>query len=299
MEYEVIIIGGGIAGLQAAIQLGRAQRSALVIDSNQGRSNLCRTYHNILGWPDGVSGEQLRKLGRQQAESVGIQFMEDTVISAEKGDHIFRVKTKQGSALEAKRILIATGILDRIPDMPEIYQCLGSSVYICPDCDGYEIKDQLTLVAGSGNPGANMALTLSYWTDRLIYINHEQKKVDSRIMKKLKEKNIQYIHIPIKEAIVEKGDFTGFQLADGRLLSAGKCFLAFGGNEVRSGIAKQLGVEVLENNHIKVNRRTQETNVKGVWAAGDVTVHSEQTAIAMGDGLQAAIWIHKSLLQEK
>ncbi|MBM7693468.1 thioredoxin reductase [Peribacillus deserti] len=299
MFYETIIIGGGIAGLQAAIQLGRAQRKALVIDSNRGRSTLCRSYHNILGWPDGISGEELRRLGRQQAEQVGIQFTEDTVSSAEKTKTGFTLTTEKGKQYEAKRILIATGIIDRIPDLPEIYECLGNSAYICPDCDGYEIKDELTIIAGSGNAGANMALTLSYWTDKLIYINHEQQKVDKDLLQKLKDKHIEYLEEPIKKVVKERQSFQGFILDEGRLLSANKCFLAFGGNEVKSQLAKQLGVEVMDNNHIKVDPRTQMTNVENVWAAGDVTVHSEQVAIAMGDGLQAAIWIHKSLLNEK
>ncbi|WP_409290770.1 NAD(P)/FAD-dependent oxidoreductase [Peribacillus sp. SCS-37] len=295
MLYDAVIIGGGIAGLQAAIQLGRSQRKALVIDSKHGRSVFCKEYHNILGWPEGISGEELRRKGREQAEAVGILFTEDIAESAVKKGDGFLIRTKNGEEYEARRLLIATGILDRIPDIPEIYHCLGNSAYICPDCDGFEIRGKRTLVAGSGNPGASMALTISYWSDSIVYINHEQKPVKPELMQKLKDKNIEYREEKIAEVKRKEHCFEGFVLESGEKLDAGKCFLAFGGNEVKSKLARELGVEVMDNNHIKVNPRTKMTNVENVWAAGDVTVHSEQVAIAMGDGLQAAIWIHKSL----
>ncbi len=89
MSYDCIIIGGGIAGLQGAIQLGRYEHKVLVIDSNYGRSTLCKTYHNILGWPDGVSGPELRRIGRQQAESTGVEFLEDEAVSVRKENGLF------------------------------------------------------------------------------------------------------------------------------------------------------------------------------------------------------------------
>ncbi|WP_306659918.1 NAD(P)/FAD-dependent oxidoreductase [Bacillus sp. AFS002410] len=89
--YECIIIGGGFAGLQASIQLGRYQRKVLVIDSNYGRSTLCKSYRNILGWPTGISGQQLRQLGRKHAENYGISFIEDKVISVQNGDVHWKV----------------------------------------------------------------------------------------------------------------------------------------------------------------------------------------------------------------
>lgn len=89
MIYDCIIIGGGIAGLQAAIQLGRYQHKILVIDSHNGRSNLCRAYHNILGWANGVSGEYLRTTGRSQAEDLGVEFINQTVVTIEQENHAF------------------------------------------------------------------------------------------------------------------------------------------------------------------------------------------------------------------
>lgn len=297
MRYDCVIIGGGIAGLQAAIQLGRYRHHVLVIDAGVGRSTLCRSYHNLLGYPDGVSGEHLRTVGRKQAEGLGVQFVLGKVEAVSKKEEGFDIRTENGDSFLGKRLLLATGVIDRLPPFPSLIPCLGSSVYVCPDCDGYEIKDQSALVLGSGNVGANMALTLSYWTKQLSYINHEQRPVDDKLLQRLQEKEIDYYASPIVECLVDGEQFQGVVLQNGVKLTANHGFIAFGANEVKSQLAKQLGVELLENKHIVVDPRTKMSNVKHVWAAGDVVAHSEQVTIALGEGSQAAIWIHKSLLE--
>ncbi|AIE61630.1 NAD(P)/FAD-dependent oxidoreductase [Bacillus methanolicus] len=297
MIYDCLIIGGGIAGLQSSIQLGRYNHNVLVIDSNDGRSNLCKGYNNILGWPDGISGPKLREIGKKQAENFGVHFVDDKIEKAESIDGNFVLTGKDGKKYAGKRLLITTGVKDRIPNFPSLYPCLGISVFVCPDCDGYEVKNKRTIVMGSGNPGANMALALNYWTKEIIYINHEQAEVDEEILEKLKAKNIVYMNDPMKEVMANGENFQGVKLASGKSVMSSRAFLAFGGNEVRSDLARQLGVEVLENNHILVNPRTKMTNIQNVWAAGDVGAHSELVTIAMGEGSQAAIWIHKSLLE--
>ncbi|WOD63363.1 NAD(P)/FAD-dependent oxidoreductase [Niallia taxi] len=293
--FDCVIIGGGIAGLQAAIQLGRYKHNVLVIDSGIGRSILCKSYHNILGYPDGISGTELRQKGRQQAESLGVEFLSMTATNVEKQDDYFVIDTESGQ-YEAKRLLLATGIIDNIPPFAELYPCLGISVYLCPDCDGYEVKNKKTIVIGNGKVGANMALTLTYWTKELVYVNHGGEAIGEEVQKKLAEQNIPVIDKEIKKVEADGSSLQGFTLNDGEFLDGKHGFIAFGGNIVKSELAKQLGVEILENNHISVNGRTKMTNVENVWAAGDVVAHSEQVTIAMGDGSQAAIWIHKSLL---
>lgn len=295
--YDCIIIGGGIAGLQAAIQLGRYKHRVLVIDAGVGRSTLCRSYHNILGYPEGVSGEHLRSMGKLQAETLGVQFLLEKVEHVKRAENNFIITVHNGSNYIGKRILLATGVMDRMPDIPALLPCLGESVYVCPDCDGYEIRDQHTIILGSGNVGANMAIALTYWTDKLTYVNHEQKPVDKQIVEQLKEKQIDYFEVPIEEFFAEDQKFKGLLLQNGIKLQANYGFVAFGSNEVKSQLASQLGVELHENNHIVVDPRTKMTSIEHVWAAGDVVAHSEQVTIAMGDGSQAAIWIHKSLMK--
>ncbi|GAA0488099.1 NAD(P)/FAD-dependent oxidoreductase [Salinibacillus aidingensis] len=296
--YDAIILGGGIAGLQAAIQLGRYEHNVLVIDSNHGRSTLCRSYHNILGYPDGVSGPYLREIGQQQARDLGVHFAGDQIEVAHNEKNYFLLQSKEGEEYKGKLLLIATGVMDRFPPFEAIYPCLGKSIYVCPDCDGHEIRNKRTMVLGSGNPGANMALTLSYWTDDLIYVNHERTDVDDVKRKQLEKQRISYYEMSITDVLADGNQFGGVKLDNGQEIKAEKGFIAFGGNEVRSDIGKQLGAERLENRHIVVNPRTKMTSVPNVWAAGDVVAHSEQVTIAMGEGSQAAIWMHKTLLKE-
>lgn len=301
--YDCIIIGGGIAGLQGAIQLGRYKHKILVIDKGAGRSTLCQCYHNLLGWPDGVSGPELRRLGRLQAERLGVHFMNDEVIGLQAEEDGFKAQTKEGQdELRATTLLLATGLMDRFPQLPGLEGCLGLTVYVCPDCDGYEVSGKKTIVLGAGNVGASMALTLSYWTQQLVYINHEptSTEVSAELQAQLQETGIPLIGQSIDEVVVtETGEFCGVRLADGTIVEGERGFIAFGGNEVKSGLAAQLGVERLENRHISADPRSKMTNVPGVWAAGDVGVHAEQVTIAMGEGSQAAIWIHKELLKRK
>lgn len=302
--YECAIIGGGIAGLQAAVQLGRYRHTVVVIDAGDGRSTLCRQYHNLLGYPDGISGEALRRAGRVQAERLGAAFVDGTAVTVVRetpagggtpADAVFIVRLADGAEVRALRLLIASGVKDRMPDWPGLRPCLGLSVFICPDCDGYETAGRRVLVFGSGNAGAHMAVELTGWTRDILYINHERKRPDAAETVKLAEAGITVIEQPVAELLTDGGLLQGVRLADGSRIDGERAFLAFGGNEVRSSLAKMLGAKLTSGGHIENDPRTKLTSVPHVWAAGDVTVHSEQAAIAMGDGLQAAIWMHKSL----
>lgn len=296
--YDCLIVGGGIAGLQAAIQLGRYSHKVLVLDAGDGRSAICHNYHNVLGYPDGISGPELRETGRRQAMKNGVEFQMGKAVRAAKTAAVFEVELESGETYQGKRLLLATGIVDRIPPFPELRPTLGISVYVCPDCDGYEVKDKSVIVMGAGNAGANMALTLRYFTDKITYVNHEQSPVDENLLTDMREKGIQYVTSEIDKVLADGPDFRGVTLANGAQLEAERGFIAFGGNEVKSQLAVQLGVELHKNKHVLVDSRTKMTNVEHVWAAGDVVAHSEQLTIAMGDGMQASIWIHKSLLAQ-
>lgn len=297
MLYDCIIIGGGIAGTQAAIQLGRySTHRILVIDAGHGRSSICHTYHNIIGWPEGVTGEHLRKVGQEQAESLGAEYIQDTALEAARDGERFVVTTGTGKRFSAHTILLATGMLDRYPDIPGLQHALGYSVYICPDCDGYEIIDRKTVLIGSGEHASGMAVLLAERTPHLTYVNHDREPIEERLLQHLQKIGVDYEEQRVTEVRAnEHRELEAIVLEDGRVLEAERGFIAFSGKHVRTELAEQLGVTLESNRHVKTDPRTKMTDVEGVWAAGDIGLHSELSTIAMGEGTQAAIWIHKKL----
>lgn len=296
MIYDAIIVGGGLAGLQAAIQLGRySAHQVLVIDAGNGRSSICRNYHNILGWPDGVSGEELRDKGRQQALRAGVEFQKNRIIKAEKQGDIFKLQGTDKQQYECRTLLLATGVFDRFPELPGLLPSLGMTVYVCPDCDGFEIQNRQTVLMGSGDAGAAMAFILRERTGDLTYINHERAPVSEENRKRLMDEDIQYMESPVAYIDEESGIIKAVVLENGEIVPAERGFIAFGGNPVHSELAAQLGVTLHKNRHVEANKRSLMTNVEHVWVAGDVAVHAEQATVAMGDGAIAGIWMNKVL----
>ncbi|QOS78547.1 NAD(P)/FAD-dependent oxidoreductase [Paenibacillus sp. JNUCC31] len=299
-EYDCIIVGGGLAGLQAAIQMGRyTVHRVLVVDAGEGRSTLCRTYHNILGFPDGVSGEELRSKGRMQAERTGVSFEKDYIIKAGRRGEQIQLFGSSGSEYMAKTVLLATGLTDRMPAIPGLRPTLGRTVYVCPDCDGYEIQNQRTILLGAGEAGANMAMVLIQRTNELLYINHEQSPISAELHRSMKEAGVRYLEAAVQEVQqMEDGHITGVLTEDGQIYESERGFIAFGGNRVHYELAEQLGAVIADNNHVKADPRSMQA-APNVWIAGDLGLHAEQATVAMGEGSIAAIWIHKALQQMK
>ncbi|MBY0218816.1 NAD(P)/FAD-dependent oxidoreductase [Paenibacillus illinoisensis] len=299
-EYDCIIVGGGLAGLQAAIQLGRySSHQVLVVDAGEGRSTLCRTYHNILGFPEGVSGEELRSKGRMQAEKTGVAFEKDRIVKAERDGEQIQLTGSSGSIYSARTVLLATGLSDRFPAIPGLRPTLGRSVYVCPDCDGYEIQDRSTILLGSGEAGANMAMILIERTNDLLYINHEQKPISAELHRSMKEAGVRYLEAAVQEVQqTEDGYITGVLTEDGQIYESERGFIAFGGNRVHFELAEQLGAVIADNKHVEADHRSLQA-APNVWIAGDLGLHAEQATVAMGEGSIAAIWIHKELQKIK
>ncbi len=298
MQSDAIIIGGGIAGLQAAIQLGRYMHKVIVVDSGYGRSLLCKSYQNIIGWPDGVSGLTLRTTGRLQAEKLGVTFVEDEVVSVKRQNEGFQALLREHQPIQGTLVLLATGVMDRFPPLPGLIECFGLSVYVCPDCDGFEVKDRHTIVIGSGDTGANMAIALTYWSNRITFVNHELKPISNKLKLQLTELDITLVEEEIRRVVTSGvGQFAGVELVSGTIIGGERAFIAFGGNEVRSDLASQLGAERLENGHIMTDPRTKMTSVSHLWAAGDIGVHSEMLSVAMAEGTLSAVWMHKALVK--
>lgn len=299
--YDTIIVGGGIAGLQTAIQLARSLRRVVVIDAPGGRSAVAKAYRNILGFSEGVSGDFFRQEGQKHAARFGAEFIVDEVTDlsvAANGEFFVTVKG-QANKLRAKTLVMATGMADPFPAIAELRDCLGLSVFICPDCDGYECVEQTTAVIGDGKHAVQMAEELSYYTRSLLVINHGGSAVSDQEHAILNRLKIDYHEARVEQLVQADGLLQTVQLASGEKLAVSRAFLAFPCATAKTGLLQAFSVHIDEKGHVRTNPRTKETDHPNVWAVGDIACHSQQVAIAMGDGAQAAIWIHKRLREQE
>lgn len=308
-EYDVVIVGGGPGGLQAAIHLSRNHWRVLVVDRGKGRAFYTPSYHNLLGYPNGVSGSELLRKGKDQAKKFGAEFLMKIVTDLRKDDDgLFTVtaqrrkehreqSSEQIDVFRTRKIVLNTGIMDRHPDVPNVYHWAGFSIYYCPDCDGYEMTDKRVVVVGRGNAGPSSAQTLLMWTSNLAVVNVDPAQpISAHWREAMAAANISIYESPLKEFVGEdRYTIEQVVLQDGTVIPSEKVFSALGMYSIHSELGKKLGVETLEAGYIIVDPRTKQTSVDGVWAVGDVVAHSQQIMIAMGEGAQAAIWINKSL----
>ena len=310
--YDVVIIGGGVGGLQAAIHAGRYGWKTLVIDRSKGRTFYTPRYMNMLGYPEGVSGMDLLKKGKKQAEQYGVEFLMKVATDVRKDeDGLFTITAQRRKELKegikdqidivrAKKLVISTGIMDRHPEVPNVYHWAGYGIYYCADCDGYEVLNQRVVVVGKGNAAPSKALMLLNWTKHITVVNVDPTAtISDELMQQLAEYEIPFYHSPLKEFVGEDRErVEQVILQDGTVIETDKVFSALGMYSVHSELAKKLGVETLDNGHITVDPRTKQTSVPGVWAVGDIVAHTQQAMIAIGEGAQAGVWINKILRQE-
>src|SRR6476620_9356310 len=171
---EVIVIGGGIAGLSAAIYLGRAQRDVLVIDSGHSMAKWEPVVQNYLGFPNGVGGEELLRNGRTQARRYEARIVRDTIkkVSSQKSCFILKGKRK---TYRTKKLLVATGIFHLPPEIPGVKQCLGHSMFFCKDCDGYRVRGKRIAVIGANNEAVEYALAMLHYSACVIVATNGER----------------------------------------------------------------------------------------------------------------------------
>ncbi|MEO5721325.1 MAG: NAD(P)/FAD-dependent oxidoreductase [Chthoniobacterales bacterium] len=293
---EVIVIGGGIGGLSAAIYLGRAQRDTLVIDSGHSMARWEPDVQNYLGFADGVSGEALLAEGRKQAERYEVRFAEDKIESISFTADVFTLGGKQGS-YRSKRLLLATGIFHLPPEIPGVKECLGHSMFFCKDCDGYRVRGKRIAICGANNEAVEYALGILHYSPCVIIVtNGETPRWSEQHAKWVEE-----YAIPVHE-----GRILDVERRDRQILA-----LRFGpddcvkidyiftsrGDVFHTDLAEQLGAELDEDGQIKVDQ-CMRTTVPRLYAAGCVTPANCQMIIAAGQGAAAAQAINRDLFEE-
>jgi thioredoxin reductase (NADPH) len=297
-NYDVAIVGGGPAGLSAAVWLARYERSVVVVDSGDPRNWETRGINGFLGLPK-IKPPTLREFGRDECRRYGVQLIDQEVcIARRNGDAMFELELSDGRALSARRLLLAIGIKDVWPEIPGLAACYGESVHVCPDCDGYEAKGKKTVVIGTGRRAVGMALALANWTDEIIICtNCEAQDLSEEMLTQLHKLNIPVLCERVRSVSSTDSDVSCIQLEGGMQLDCERIFFSLGQHPA-DDLGKQLRCERDEAGLIVVDK-AQRTSVEHVYAAGDITPGPQLAISAAAEGSVAAIAIHRSLLPEE
>jgi thioredoxin reductase (NADPH) len=287
---EALVIGGGPAGLSAALYLARYDRSVLLFDAGQGRSTWHQVNHNYLGFPGGVPARRLRELGREQlGEYPHVQCIDHKVETLDRtpdGDGF--IARGQAGEWQGRAVVIATGVIDHYPHFDGWDEYVGRSMFWCITCDGYACKGERVVVIGHTNDAAAEAMQLRRFTDQLtILTNSQECDIDAEFEARLGQAGIPLLHDKIDYVVGQGGYFQQLHTREGRCIELDQLF-AVQGQTPQSDLARQVGVELSPRGYITVDTE-QRTNVLGVFAAGDVTrLHSHQISTAVHEGGQAA-----------
>lgn len=293
---DVAIVGGGPAGLSAAIFMARYLHSVVLIDSGDPRNWETRGINGFLGSP-GVRPGQLRERGREEARQHGVELVDDTVNTVERiSDEDFRLTLACGDRYDARRVLLAIGLKDVWPDIEGLERAYGETAHVCPDCDGFEARGKKTVVIGRGRKALGMALNLTTWTQEIIICTNglPPDMDDAEYCGKLDALNIPVLTDKVLRVRAREGRVRCLELENGMELDAERIFFAIG-QYPADDLGAQLGCARDAGGHIVVDRHYH-TSVPNVFAAGDIVPGSQLAIAAAADGAVAALAMHKSLV---
>ncbi|HEV3459270.1 MAG TPA: NAD(P)/FAD-dependent oxidoreductase [Thermoanaerobaculia bacterium] len=304
--YDTAVVGGGPAGLTAALHLAWHARKVVVIDRTTGPLYFTlELLHNVPGMP-AASGAEIQKRLRAQARDMGAELVRGNVVSAAGAEGKFQLAGADGEQWRARTLLLATGVARYHPTVDgDFTPCLAyagkGTMFYCPDCEAPEVvgKDTVVIAAGTADAGAALALSLTRYTRRLRLLLTGDTALSGARAGQLAAAGIPVIAGAIRRLLGDKRNLHGLELASGETLAA-EAFFVSSPSPGRTDLARQLGVEMSPHGDHAVPRSQRgETNVAGVWIAGDLRPLTQQVAIAMGTGSIAAVMIDQHLRRQE
>jgi thioredoxin reductase len=292
--YDVIIVGGSSAGLSGALVLGRARRQVLVIDSGKPCNRFSHASHGFLT-RDGVAPDELLQIARDQLKPYeGVELYDGLATHITREDEGFRVETEAGESFSSRTVLLATGVKDTLPPLPGVDAFWGKSVFHCPYCDGWEVRDQPIVVHGGGESGAHKIMLLRQWSDNLTWCIDGDEVTDEQ------RERARRHGIKVIDTKISKLEGTGEQIErivfeDGSTLALKAMFIAPKLSHPMP-FAEQLGCKVSAHGIIEIDPLGR-TNIPGVYAAGDLANGARSVAASVAHGSAAGAGINFDLVQ--
>ena len=290
--YETIIVGAGPAGLNAALVLGRCMRRTLVCDTGQHRNESSHALHCFMS-RDGIAPRELLSLGREQLQRYETVSLRHAVVSRiDRAAAGFTVTTDKAT-MQATTLLVATGVVDELPDIEGIRDFFGRSVHVCPYCDGWEHRNAPVAVFGNGDKGANFALLLRQWTDDLVLCTHGPAGISHEYWDRLRESGIPVREEKIARLEGKNGCLQSATFDDGTRLQRQALFFSTG-QHPRSKLLAHIGCRYGEKG--VVCDEDGQTSIPGLYVAGDVSRDVQLAIIAAAEGARAALAINRALV---
>jgi thioredoxin reductase len=297
--HDCIIVGAGPAGLNAAIILGRCRRRVLLCDNEQPRNQAAQSIHGFLT-RDGIPPQELRCLGREELRAYpSVEFCLATATKARQLSGRFDVVLGEtGEVVIARKLLLASGVVDKLPEVKGLLDFYGKSVFHCPYCDGWEHRDQPTAVYGNGRGVVGLSLNVSNWTNDLVLCTDGRPKISRRDQQLLASRGIAVRpeHVERLEGTPD-GQIERIVFTDGSTLDRTAMFINTVQSQ-RSPLAEQLGCQIKPKKCSIDPTTLESTIVSGLYVAGDATRDVQMVIVAAAEGARAAFSIHKALLKE-
>lgn len=299
-SYDVVVVGGGAAGLNGAMMLARSRRKVAVVDAGAPRNAPAQEVHGLLGL-DGLAPAELLQRGRSEVRRYGGQVVTGEVTCAARGERGFTVTLADGSSTHARRLLVTTGLVDVLPDLPGVRERWGRDVLHCPYCHGWEVRDRAIAILGSGPMSVHQALLFSQLSDDVTFFVHDLS-LDHEQAEQLAARGIRMVDGAVASLQVEEDRLVGVRMRDGAVVGCDVVVVA-SRMVARAGFLDALGLRAVEHSsgageHVPADPAGR-TDVPGVWVAGNVTDLSAQVGAAAAAGALAGAQINADLVMEE
>jgi thioredoxin reductase len=294
--YDVIIVGGGPAGLSGAMVLGRCRRKVAVFNSGKTRNHASHAMHSFLS-RDGSDPLEFLSIGKQELKKYGIKVFSKWVSSAIQKNGGFEVTDDNGEKYYCKKLLLCTGIKDNLPPIKNIEKFYGTSVFHCPYCDGWENRDRPIFVYGKGKNALGLSISLKTWTNQVVLLTDGRTSFNPKECDRLLKAKIRIIQKKIDSVEGKKGQLERIKFMDGTSEPLEVLFFN-NGYEHSSNLFKQLNCTVTKRGVVRADK-FQQTNVPGLYVAGDAARDMQLVIVAAAEGTKAGVAINMAMQSEE